>query len=215
MTCARLLLRDPDQNYQETEEDEKWREEQEAKWEQEQAAEREAAARAKEEVSLRETDMRLGPVTLAANSSSFRFLLFFSFQSAAASSATASAGTAAAPVSASGASSTPVIPPSDPRQWSTSHVVSWLKGVETDVLKRGDIFASKGWTSTEVSNWQSTVSLAFSSASSRVETNGLTGATLAQCEPNETAWGDKLGLEHAYHRAAILANWRQKMRAVQ
>lgn len=44
---------DADQNYQETEEDEKWREEQEKEWERQQAIQREEEAKAKAEVRER------------------------------------------------------------------------------------------------------------------------------------------------------------------
>jgi 3-oxoacyl-ACP reductase-like protein len=189
--CVAVL----DQNYVETEEDEKWREEQEKEWERQQAAEKEAAAKAAAEgTSATPTDTTAAAATPAAASAT------------------------PAPAASTGAAAVASKPsaPTAPHQWTTVELTTWLAEVKNELKKRAEIFEKKGWTKDEVNKWLADLETSFTHASQKATDSKLTGTTAASWDiSNDQAWNQHLGVTNPYHRSAIWASWKQQLRNFQ
>lgn len=177
------------QQYKE-EDNDAWREEQERIWEAEQAALREAAA--KEKAALESGAAAAAPASAAAGAST---------------AATPAAFSSAAPA-------LPAQPASGPHQWSTPELAAWLRNtVSPLVLRRSEIFASKGWSTEEVSKWRAEITAGFASAATKVEGAKITGSRAAGWDlSSDKPWGEHLGITNQYIRAAVWASWKQELR---
>jgi len=132
----------------------------------------------------------------------------------ASASSVSSISVAAFPSPSSASIPIPIPPSAGPQHWTTPQLASWLRGVQVDVKKRGEIFEKKGWSKEELAKWYAELETSFNSAVSKGRGQKLDGPTVAKWNlDSDKDWATNLGVSNAYHAASMWASWRHQLRS--